>query len=386
MNDRNVATPGTKGLFGKLVALALTLGVVAAAVAAVAGLTAILGARADAVAGPAPAPLTQVRAMTAERTDGFTVTRRFAGQIEPARTAALGFEVSGEITEILVDEGQRVAQGALLARLDTDLLDADRARLAASRKALEAQAELARLTTERQSALQSRGFAAAQALDNARLGLAEIEARLTEVDASIARLDVLDAQSELRAPFDGRVGDIAIDTGTVVAPGQTVLALLEDGPALFRVGLDPALADEVAGLGPTRLHIAGRVHDAEFAGFRPDLDPRTRTRTALFEVDGAGAAYLQSGTLEIETELAGRGYALPVSALQDGIRGLWTVLVLTPETDGTYRVATEAVEILHADETRAFVQGTLSDGALIVGDGVHRVVPGDRVTLAGAPG
>jgi membrane fusion protein, multidrug efflux system len=90
----------------------------------------------------------------------YTVTRRFTGQIEAAARTDLGFELGGRITEVLVEEGDVVASGTVLARLDTSALIPERAALEAELAALAADAELARLTLARNDALTERGFRA----------------------------------------------------------------------------------------------------------------------------------------------------------------------------------------------------------------------------------
>ena len=80
------------------------------------------------------------------------------------------------------------------------------------------------------------------------------------------------------------------------------------------------------------------------------------------------------------------GYAVPLTALQDGVRGLWTVLTLSATGRGeTYTVGKEAVEVLHLEGEQAFVRGTIDGDAMIVREGTHRVVPGDRVRLGDTP-
>ena len=51
----------------------------------------------------------------------------------------------------------------------------------------------------------------------------------------------------------------------------------------------------------------------------------------------------------------------------------------TDGEDDTYQVQPKAVEILHQESDRALVQGTLQAGDRIVSNGVHRLVPGQRV-------
>jgi hypothetical protein len=104
----------------------------------------------------------------------------------------------------------------------------------------------------------------------------------------------------------------------------------------------------------------------------------------LFEVKTDAPVYLAAGTLSVQTSLTQSGYAVPLSALQDGVRGLWTVLVLEPETDGFASARAAAVEVLQIEGDTAYVRGTLTGDALIVPHGTHRLVPGDRVQLTEA--
>ncbi len=73
---------------------------------------------------------------------------------------------------------------------------------------------------------------------------------------------------------------------------------------------------------------------------------------------------------------------VPLSSLLEGDRGIWTVLALRERNDETVALR-EAVEVLHVANDQAYVRGTLKDGDRLIGDGVHRVAPGTRVTAAG---
>ncbi len=147
------------------------------------------------------APRTTVGIMVVGKVDGYTVTRRFTGQVEAAARIDLGFELSGRITEVLVEEGDVVAAGTVLARLDTSGLIPERAALEAELAALAADAELARLTLARNDALTERGFRSVAAQDDARLTLARAEAGMAAVRARIAGVDVRLEKSVLTAPY-----------------------------------------------------------------------------------------------------------------------------------------------------------------------------------------
>ena len=83
------------------------------------------------------------------------------------------------------------------------------------------------------------------------------------------------------------------------------------------------------------------------------------------------------------------GTWLPLSALTESSRGLWAAYVAVElpaqeNTDGaTHRLLRRDVEIVHTDSERVFVRGTLADGDAVVREGLQRLVPGQRVRLAG---
>ncbi|WP_299588096.1 efflux RND transporter periplasmic adaptor subunit [uncultured Tateyamaria sp.] len=359
-----------------------TASVIAVAAGAVWLGSTTLATRAAAVDAPPPAPTSTVAALRISPSQDMTVTRQFHGQVEAAQNVSLSFEQSGRLNVLTVDEGDRVTAGQVVARLDTRILDAEMVRLEASRASLEAQAELSRRTTKRQTELRARGHVSDQAVDNVALNLAALNAQIAEVDAAITRITVELSQTEMTAPFDGTIGARHVDAGAVMSVGAPVIDIRETAKPLFRVGIDPKLANRVD-TADARITIDGTAYPARFVGFRPDLDAQTRTRTALFEIDADTPAFLTSGTLELRARIEQSGYAVPLRALRDGVRGLWTVLVLSPGDDGLATVDAAAVEVMQIEGDTAYVRGTLTGTALILPDGTHRVVPGDRVRLSG---
>ncbi len=155
-----------------------------------AGGVAALHMRANAEVPPAANPPVTVEASRISFSDGYSIVERFAGRMEPLRETRLAFERGGLVTEILFDEGDEVAAGAVVARLDTDKLRAERDGLLAQRKELLARQALAKATLKRQRQLNSKGWRSAQNYDEARFSFEEIAAAITRVDAAIASIDV----------------------------------------------------------------------------------------------------------------------------------------------------------------------------------------------------
>lgn len=373
-----------------------------------------------------------VEVLEVRRVDGYPKERSYTGVLRPRRRAELSFEVAGRLLEVGADEGQRVAAGQELARLDTRRLEArrvelraERARLAAELAemeagprsqeieaarselaALEAERELAALQTERRRGLVERDSLSAEELDRfaaqervvasradgARARLDELRegtrperieaqrARLAAVDASLASLELDLEDSVLRAPFEGRIAARLHDEGAVVAVGRPVLTLVEDRHLEAWVGLP---VEAAAALEDGQIEL--RVGTRRLAGLRPDLlpelDPDTRTLTAVLALGPEDAAELHPGQvarLHVTRRVEREGFWLPLDALTEGSRGLWSCLVVQPEGE-LARLERADLEVLHLDGERALVRGTLLPGDRVVRSGTHRIGAGQLV-------
>jgi membrane fusion protein (multidrug efflux system) len=135
-----------------------------------------------------------------------------SGSLLPNEQVDIYPELSARITQLNIQEGQPVAKGALLVKL----FDAD---LRAQLEKLQAQADNARRTEERNKQLLARGGISQQEYDivttNLRSSLADIEL----VKANLQR-------TEIRAPFSGVIGLRNVSAGAVVSP-STLIARLQ---------------------------------------------------------------------------------------------------------------------------------------------------------------
>ena len=83
-----------------------------------------------------------------------------------------------------------------------------------------------------------------------------------------------------------------------------------------------------------------------------------------------------------------QGYWLPVSALTENARGVWSCLVVEPLQSlsdmhsATHKLKRRDIEIIALEDERVYVSGNIDNGDLILTSGMHRVVPNQRVQLA----
>ncbi|EDP61612.1 efflux transporter, RND family, MFP subunit [alpha proteobacterium BAL199] len=353
-------------------------------------------------AAPANQPLPVV-ATHVRRVEGYEVRGQYVGRVVGRRTSALGFDTPGLLDAVLVQEGDRVRQGDVLARLNITRLDARRRQLVAelalaraTYKETEAKLALAKATAERQKSLLRSDNVSRQAYDEARFqeqalraSLDANEAAIKQADAAISSVDADIALSRIVAPFDGTVVARMVDEGVALVSATPVLRLVEDVAMEVRIGLPSVVAAEVVTGQTYDLSIGGNLYQGRLRAVLDVLDATTRTVPAIFVIgqQPTDRQPLRSGQLailDIARFVADEGYWLPLGALVGGRRGLWDALALTraDEAPPFYRTVRREVEVLQTETERVFVRGTIEDGDLIVTDGVHRVVPGQIVRLS----
>lgn len=355
----------------------------AAACAAGAWLLARPPAEATAESGAADALPVTVRRV--DRIASYAVTETHAGRVVNRRASDLGFDRSGRLDEVAFEEGDRVEEGDLLARLDTRELRSLRRQAIAEARRIEAQLALAKVTTQRRNKLHAADHLAPQELDEAIYSEEATAAGLESARAAVQNIDVRLELSEIRAPYAGTIEDRFLDEGTVVSPGAPILRIVEDRELEVQMGVPPAA---VAGLAPGSIHlleIDGVEHPARLHAVLPTVETDTRTVRVVFRLEEEGAA-VRAGSLArltLETSVPGEGFWLPLTALAESRRGLWSAYVVLDDESGS-RVDRRQVEVIHAASDRVFVRGALRTGERVVVTGIHRLVPGQRVRVSAA--
>ncbi len=154
------------------------------------------------------------------------------GYVTARRQATVSAKITGRVETVLIEEGQRVKAGDILARLDATDADAELALLRAQSDAaqalladLEVQIRQATRDAARQTELAARKLTATQNLEDAGTRLASLRARLssqqrqlTVAARGVAKAEVALANTIIRAPFDGVITVKAAQPGEIVSP------------------------------------------------------------------------------------------------------------------------------------------------------------------------
>ena len=206
------------------------------------------------------------------------------------RQVDIGFRVSGEVSELLFEEGDYVTKGTLLARLDQSPYD-DQVREAQSR--LDAiQFDLANASDilHRRLELVKVGAVSQENLDNAQTNFDKLSANLLEAEAALRVAKDNFSYTEAFAPTDGIILTRIREPGTVVNPANPVYTLSVSSPVWIRAFVDePDLGRVYPGMTAEVYTdvIGGKVYTGKVgfispvAEFTPKTVESTRLRTDL---------------------------------------------------------------------------------------------------------
>ena len=319
----------------------------------------------------------------------FSTNRVYAGTSRAARCAELGFKRGGEVATVMVDLGDSVAAGQLLAQLDTRALASDLRRAqseevlaAANRRSASAQTELAANTERRVRALRANGNVSQQAFDEAHLQYRVSRAQLEVAQASLGRaqaaveaMEVALSEAEIRAPFGGIIQARHVDEGSQIGPGSPALSLVETSKREAHVGIPESAVTSLTVGDAYTINWQNVSASAQLRSLLPEVNPNTRTVTAVFTVADQRIPLGAVVELSLRQRVPGNGFWVPIEALTAMDRGLWGVFII----DAGNIVQQRLVEIVHNEGDRAFVRGLLSNSDRVVATGTQRIVAGQRV-------
>lgn len=327
-----------------------------------------------------PAPLS-VNAARVLFSDQMQIEEQHTGLVVARRSSALGFETGGRIASVSVDVGNRVIAGDVLAKLDTRSLNARLLAAKAQTREAEAALKLATSTQSRQKILMEKELLSSQGYEEVS---SQVEAAGARLAAAEAQADTLSVQLELsviRAPFSGVITERLSDEGAIASPGQPLLTLVEAGVLEVRLGLPEAIASGLSVSQSYPVLIQGQRHQAVLRTLTGVIDAKQRTVTAIFDLpEGNSVSAGAVARLELRQDVTQSGFWVPVSAMTEASRGLWSVYAIENGSDGKSRIEKRLVDVLHAEVDRAFVRGALQNGDLYVVNGLQRLAPGQSVS------
>jgi membrane fusion protein (multidrug efflux system) len=314
-----------------------------------------------------PPPLVSVASVAA---DDVPVEVRAPVELRPLQQANIGSKTLGVLDAVLVDRGDRVKKGQLLAIVrPSDLPD----QLAAARGTLamaQSSLQLARASYERASKLAPAGVVSTAELQSAAAAVAASESQNAAAQAQVSALATRLGEMRLDSPMDGVVAARLLDPGAIVGliSGGTALTIVRTDVLRVFISVPER---QIAGITIGKeAHVEldalpGRSFHGKVVRVAPTLDPTTRT-------------------LDVEVELPN-----PTDEMRPGMFGRGSIVVdVRPHVPIVPVVATQIsndqtfVFVMHGDkvERRQIHTGVDLGDRLEVTDGLRE---GDEIVVAG---
>lgn len=314
-----------------------------------------------------PPPLVSViEVKPVEIADVVTLTGAIASRDEAAISAE---GEGGRVAALFAEVGDRVAAGAVLARLDNSLVAPQVASLEATLEEAKANAAVAQAEYRRAQAVASIGALSAQEIERRGAAAIAAESRVKVVSAQLAEAGARLRRTEVRAPFDGIVLTRTAEIGQLAGPG---------GGPIFRLGRVDAI--EMRGsvaerdlpqlkVGqPARVRITGV--DRAFAGkvrlIGAVIDPQTRLGSVRIDLPG-------------DRDLRPGAFARGEIDVGSGQRPLLPQTAVMSDDEGNYVFVIDAQDKVVRRGVR--VAGSRAEGVVIA----EGLAGGERVVTTAGP-
>ena len=203
--------------------------------------------------------------MLVAKPESFTETLAVIGSIEANESVVLKSEVSGKITGIFFDEGQQVEQGMLLIKVYDDDLQAQLTKAQANLKLTEDVEARQRLLLER------------EAISRQEYDVAYANLQSAQADVSLLQAQI--SKTEIKAPFDGRIGFRKVSPGEYITPGVDIASLVNDNPAKIQFTVPEKYSQMLGRNTAIKYRLEGQPFErtATVYAVAPYIDPATRT-------------------------------------------------------------------------------------------------------------
>jgi RND family efflux transporter MFP subunit len=305
----------------------------------------------------------------------------YSGSVRARTEMNLGFRVAGKITERLVDVGDRVEPGTILARLDAVDYQLSVRRADADLTSAHKQVEITGLARKRAETLAEKSVTSQSQLEQAQLAADQAQSQLQSAESALEEAQNQVAYTELKATQNGIVTTVSADVGQVVSAGTTVVAVAVDGekevqiavPETDIVHFKPGKAVKASFWSARDLVLEGKVR--EVAG---SADAQSRTFAVRVSLPADHRVLIgMTATIDAVEDNVVPTFGVPLSALaqKDGKPVVWIV-----ERDKG-EVSSRAVKVAGYGDSVARISEGLAKGDLVVSAGTQFMRDGLKVKL-----
>ena len=304
----------------------------------------------------------QLEVLEVKTNQSYEISKNLPGELLPFQQSKIAFEITGRISSIFVDIGDRVKKDEVLAKLDDSEVNANLEQAVA-------RLDLANQVLNRFEDLRKKGFISIQDFDKAK-------SEYLVAKSQVKFFEVKKSQTILRAPYDGFIQNRFVDEGTVINGSNPILEILDANKVEAHVSIPENLVNNLEVSNDYVFEIGQEKAIGKFKRLAPMSASGSNSRLAIFEFSDF---FIPGSVIDliIKIRKSEQGVWLPINSLSQSEQGLWSVY--TVSDDGSNRVEKDLVRILHFENNYAYVSGTLKDGDLVILGGLSKIIEGQTL-------
>ncbi len=310
--------------------------------------------------------------------------RKFSGVVEATDTSSLSFEVAGNVQELLVDRGDKVDTGQLLAVLDSSTYELNVEAVNSELGRAKAVYTEKELELNRQKKLFSKDWVSKAALDQA---VAAFETARNDVGYATSRLNLarrdLD-KTVLTAPFEGVIAERFVDTFAEVGRGDKIFEIFADDAMRVDLSIPETIIERInLGL-PAEVTLATQpgayqAFVTEIGSVAAEANAFPVKATLIDPPQGVRPGMTAEVTFLLAQADTTPAYLVPISAIAPGDEpSTGYVFVFDPDSSTLRRMLIRAGP---GRDNRVAVTEGVQAGDIIAVAGVSFLSDGQKVTL-----
>lgn len=306
----------------------------------------------------------------------------YKANLEPAEDAAVSSSVSGQVMQVLFENGDKVAQGQALAYLDDKDLQNQLKTAKIDLSKLQLELDSAKSDFDIASQLYAEGACSRTDYEDAMRAYKTVQANV-----ELKKIDIQDISDSLndcviKAPINGEAGEKNINVGQYLNPGSVIASVknnasIKAGIQLMQEDLEKVVVGQEVSL---KLSQDGSAtYKGVIETIAASANSQTRVFDCMIRIDNT-AGTLNSGVfgyIEIPNKDKKEVLAVPMSAVA-GSEGDYSVFTL--EGDAARKVSVEIGEI--TDDMVEITSG-LQKGDMIITTNLNSLQDGDKVSVSG---
>ncbi|WEK34672.1 MAG: efflux RND transporter periplasmic adaptor subunit [Candidatus Pseudobacter hemicellulosilyticus] len=234
------------------------------------------------------------------RTSSLSESLEIPGTLLPFEQTEIRPEISGRVVKLNFAEGSYVKRGVVLVKL----FDED---LQAQQKKLEVQLAIAQKTTERQEALLKISGISQQEYDLSQLAVSNLKADIDLIKVEITK-------TEIRAPFDGRIGLRNISLGAYITPTTLVTTISQVGQLKMEFSVPEKYSEQMRTGRTVAFNVAGsnNKYSASILATESLIEANTRTLKVRTVIKGTAPELVPGAFAKVALQLGKNDQALIV--------------------------------------------------------------------------